>query len=180
MLPFIFCQSTNCFSSQSFFPAPALRSAYQQVVFNRASRHQSESISGIESPTTAPSDKEPPRWTAVKKERVTVCQNHNKPLLRQSLTGCPSGQLCNKFRQRNCGTTAHHLLSQFHLIHHTIFTVLQQKCCVIYKHDVARWLILCHVLRHMMAIIFQTFPALPRLGLRCLNEQSNVFKQRFE
>lgn len=32
-----------------------------------------------------------PPVDSCEKQRVTVCQNHNKPLLRQSLTGFPSG-----------------------------------------------------------------------------------------
>lgn len=59
---------------------------------NPASKKQSKSFSGgwshppwlLLTRKTSPVD-------SCEKQRVTVCQNHNKPLLRQSLTGFPSG-----------------------------------------------------------------------------------------
>lgn len=81
-----------------------------------------KSFSGIESSIWQGN----PPVDSCEKQRVTVCQNHNKPLLRQSLTGFPSGSCVTSWDNETAAprpTTC----SQFHLIHHTISTANWQK-----------------------------------------------------
>ena len=71
-------------------------SVYQQVFFNPASNQQSKIILGAGVIHHGSFWQGNPPVDSCEKQRVTVCQNHNKPLLRQSLTGFPSG---------SCGTS---------------------------------------------------------------------------
>lgn len=96
---------------------------YQQVFFNPASKQQSKSFSGVESSSTAPSDKETPPSGQLWKTASHSLSNHNKPLLRQSLTGFPSGS-CVTSWDNEITAPRPTTCSLFHLIHHTISTAL--------------------------------------------------------
>lgn len=129
----------------------------------------------MESSTTAPSDKQPPSSSSstvdsCKKQRVTVCQNHNKPLLRQSLTGFPSGSCVTSWDNETAARRPTTCSLSFTWFITPFLTMLllsdRKRGCVIYKHGVATWLIPQQA----------TFVSALCLRLCWPNEQIAVFK----